>query len=148
MSPGGNHTVAIINGTEKYKHLKSALVDIIKEVSELKTLSVDQNKFEIEYFLCCDLKFLAIFCGVESVTSTYPCVLCTCPSSKHADMTIDWSFLMSKKVQGPLNQYLRITDVLFNLLIMDLQRYDAVARRSTPPRKSHYVCREALVFYQ
>ena len=50
---GGNHTLAIINGTEKYEHLKTALADIIKEVSELKTLLVDQNKFEIEYFLCC-----------------------------------------------------------------------------------------------
>jgi len=48
MSPGGNHTLAIINGTEKLNTLKTALADIIKEVSELKTLSVDQNKFEIE----------------------------------------------------------------------------------------------------
>jgi len=164
MSPGGIHTLAIINGTEKYEHLKTALADTIKEVSELKTLSVDQNKFEIEYFLCCDLKFLAIVCGVESATSTYPCIWCTCPSSKRADMTIEWSIsdeqngartikgiitcqkqpksknlgcincplfpsiAIDHVVPDILHLYLRITDVLFNLLIMDLQRYDAVAR--------------------
>ena len=50
MSPGGNHTLAIINGTEKYELLQMALADIIKEVNELKTLSIDQHHFEIEFF--------------------------------------------------------------------------------------------------
>ena len=38
-----------------------------------------------------------------------------------------------------LHLYLRITDVLFNLLIVDLQRYDAVAKSSNPAWKSRYL---------
>ena len=50
MSPSGNHTIAIINGSEKYEHLQIALADIIAEVRELKNLTVQQHNFEIEYF--------------------------------------------------------------------------------------------------
>ena len=35
MSPKGNHTTAIINGTENYDLLKMSLSDIIKEVEQL-----------------------------------------------------------------------------------------------------------------
>lgn len=40
MSPSGNHTIAIINGSEKYEYLATALADIITEVHELNTLTV------------------------------------------------------------------------------------------------------------
>ena len=49
------------------------------------------------------------------------------------------SIAIDHVVPDILHLYLRITDVLLNLLIMDLQKYDAVARQSTPPRESHYV---------
>ena len=50
MSPSGNHTIAIINGSENYECLKIAFADIITEVCELKILTVNQHNFEIEYF--------------------------------------------------------------------------------------------------
>ena len=50
MSPCGNHTLAIINGTENYKALKNTLSDLIKEVTELKSITVNELTFEIEYF--------------------------------------------------------------------------------------------------
>ena len=92
MSPSGNHTIAIINGSEKYECLATALADIIKEVRELKQLNVNQHIFEIEYFLCSDLKFLAMICGIESATSNYSCVWCKCSSSEHHNMAKHWSF--------------------------------------------------------
>ena len=167
MSPSGNHTIAIINGSEKYEHLETALRDVIAEVCELQTLTVNHYVFEIEYFLCSDLKFLAIICGIEAAMSNYSCVWCKCPSSQRYDMSKEWSFsdtengartnddiisCCGKKpksqkfgcIHPPLFQniaidhvipdilhlYLRITDVLFNLLILDIRRYDAVTKYS------------------
>ena len=167
MSPSCNHTIAIVNGSEKYEHLKTALGDVITEACELKTLTVDQYNFEIEYFLCSDLKFLAIVCGIEAATSKYSCIWCKCPSSECYDTSKEWSFSDTEKgartnddiischkqrkslkfgcIHPPLFQnvaidhvipdilhlYLRITDILFNLLILDIRRYDAVATTSS-----------------
>ena len=155
-----------INGSEKYEHLQIALADIIAEVRELKNLTVHQHSFEIEYFLCSDLKLLAIICGIESATSKYSCVWCKCPSSERFDMSKEWSFLNEENgarmvddiischrkpksqkfgcihpplfpnividhiIPDILHFYLRITDVLFNLIILDIRRYDAVVKIS------------------
>ena len=73
-SPKGNHSVAILNGTENYDDLRDALSDICEEVENLTTLNVDGLTFPLEYFLCSDLKFLTIICGIKSATSTYPCI--------------------------------------------------------------------------
>ena len=50
MSPSGNHTLAIINDTENYELLKTALADIITEVSKLHSLYIDEHDFKVEYF--------------------------------------------------------------------------------------------------
>jgi len=84
----GNHTLAIINGTESYDRLKVALEDIITEVYNLETVEVNGNTFEIEYFLCADLKYLAMVCGIGAANSTHWCV---CPSSELANMEKEWS---------------------------------------------------------
>ena len=91
MSPKGNHTIAIINGTENYDHLKTSLSDIIKEVEELKSITVNGTTFEVTFFFCSDLKFLAIACGIESATATYSCIWCKCPSSERYNMSKNWS---------------------------------------------------------
>ena len=169
MSPSGNHTLAIINDTENYELLKTALADIITEVSKLHSLYIDEHNFKVEYFLCCDLTSV---CGIESALSTYPCVWCKCPSSQRYNMEMHWSF--SDKQMGArtiddiischkrpksqkfgcanpplfpiaidhvvpdiLHLHLRITDVLFNLLIVDIQRYDAVTRISNPAKSKY-----------
>ena len=48
MSPKGNHTIAIINGSKNY----DALSDIIKEVAEFTEIEVNGITSKIEYFLC------------------------------------------------------------------------------------------------
>lgn len=90
-SPKGNHSVAILIGTENYDDLKDAWSDICEEVENLTTLNVDGLTFPLEYFLCSDLKFHAIICGIESATSTYPCIWCTCSKSEGHDMDKTWS---------------------------------------------------------
>lgn len=70
MSPQGNHTLIIINGTVDYDVLRTSLSDLIEEVKHLSTLMINDVTFPIEFYLCGDLKFLAIICGIESATAT------------------------------------------------------------------------------
>ena len=156
MSSKGNHTIAIINSTERFDLLRESLSNLIQEVKTLLSITVNEFTFPIEYYLCGDLKFLAIVCGIESAMATYSCVWCTCASSERHDMSKDWSITDVDKgartidsiischkksknkrlgcIHLPLFQtiavdhtipdilhlYLRITDVLFNLLITDI----------------------------
>ena len=55
MSARGSHTIAI---PEDYEKLTIALRDVIAEVETLTFITTGDDKFEIEYFLCSDLKFL------------------------------------------------------------------------------------------
>ena len=91
-SPRGNHTIAIINSTEKYEDLEIALSDIQSEVQTLTSITFDGMNFPIEYFLCSDLKFLAIICGIESATCKHACIWCKCPASERHNMKAEWSF--------------------------------------------------------
>lgn len=183
MSPCGNHTLAIINGTEDYEALKNSLSDLIKEVTELKSITVNELTFEIEYFFCSDMKFLAIVYGIEAATAIYSCVWCKCPSSDRYDMTKKWSFSNKEKgartnddivachlkksrhekygcihppmfhsididhvIPDILHLYLRITDVLFNLLIVDIRRYDEIEKTTASNiTQSNY--RDQLEFF-
>ena len=49
---------------EKYDYLKAALEDIIKEVTELKTIKTETNEYTIEYYPGDDWKFLALVTGI------------------------------------------------------------------------------------
>ena len=136
-------------------------------------MTVNQYVFEIEYFLCSDLKFLAIICGIEAAMSNYSCVWCKCPSSQCYDMSKEWFFSDTENgartnddiischkkpksqkfgcIHPPLFQniaidhiipdilhlYLRITDVLFNLLILNIQRYAKNSNNGQP--KENYL---------
>ena len=164
MSPKGNHTIAIINGSEKYDTLKAALADIIKEVAELTEIEVNGIIFKIEYFLCSDLKFLALICGIEAANSIYSCIWCKCSSADRHDMKKEWSISDTNKgartiqdiischtkpkprnfncshpplfctipihhvIPDVLHLFLRVTDVLFDLLVMDIRRHDAIEK--------------------
>ena len=88
MSFRGNHTIAILNVPEDYEKLAIALRDIIAEVQTLTSISIGDQKFEIEYFLCSDLKFLAILCGIEAANSTYTC---KSPADERYNMEKQWS---------------------------------------------------------
>ena len=97
MSPKGNHTLAIINGTEDYELLKTSLSDLVEEVEHLSSIMIKGVTVPIEFYLGGDLKFLAIICGIQSAMATYSCVWCTCPSSERYDMTKEWSITDPEK---------------------------------------------------
>ena len=54
------------------KHSK----DILNKVRNLQSVVIDDVVYDIEYFFCADMKFLAICMGIESASSTFSCVWC------------------------------------------------------------------------
>lgn len=182
MSPKGNYTLAIINGSEKNDVLRTALSDIIKEVSDLTTIEVNGINFKVEYFHCCDLKFLALSCGIDAANSKYACIWCKCPSGERHDMSIEWSISDTKKgahtieditscttkpksqkyncshpllfptiaiehvIPDVLHLFLRVTDVLFNLLVLDIRKHDAI-NASTHPKSTTQLNFTTLEFF-
>ena len=70
-SPTGNCSLALINTTEGYDNLSEALEDIIDEVKHLHCVIVDGVSYDLQYFFCADMKFLAICMGIEAANSAY-----------------------------------------------------------------------------
>ena len=165
-SPGGNHTVAILNTTEDYDYLAEPLKEVLDEIKVTNNIMVDETEYTIEWFLGADLKFLALCTSIGGANSKYACIWCKCPSADRHDIKRKWSinnitegartideikFLSAlPKSRSPdekysckeqplfpfipightipdiLHLFLRITDVLINLLILDLRTHDAV----------------------
>ena len=51
-SPGGNHIIALLNSQEKYKYLSEAVKDITSDIKSIKTLTIDGQNFNINFFVC------------------------------------------------------------------------------------------------
>lgn len=165
-SPGGNHTIALLNTGENYTDLLESLEDIRDEIQHLKSLSLDGVQYGVEFFLGADWKYLALIIGIEAANARYSCIWCTCPSEDRHDISKEWSFrdkdkgartiediqrLAALKKRGSvkfgcarqpifpsipidhvipdvLHLFLRICDVLINLLILELRRLDGIEK--------------------
>ena len=68
-SPGGNHTVAILNTTEDYDYLAEPLKEVLDEIKDTKNIMVDETEYTIEWFLGADLKFLALCTSIGGANS-------------------------------------------------------------------------------
>jgi len=158
-SPGGNHVIALVNTEEKYEQLSEALKDIEKEIQSTQYLTIDDHKFKIEYFFSADMKYLAVCLGLQAANANYSCIWCKCPKQQRHDTGKTWEnelrtikeitqFAPKKKygcIQQPLfpsipidhvipdilHLFLRISDVLINLLILELRRMDGIAKTTT-----------------
>jgi hypothetical protein len=72
------------------------LSDLINEMEESKTIKVDDNIYEIEYFLGGDWKFLASVCGIGAANADYACIWCKCPKLQRYNTNKVWSILDPK----------------------------------------------------
>ena len=90
-APRGNHTIALINTTEEYDNLVEALDDITTEINNLKSLTVNNVLYDLEFYFAADMKFEAICIGIESASSTYSCIWCKCPAMERHNITKTWS---------------------------------------------------------
>ena len=91
MAADGNHTVAVLKVKEDYKNLKEELQDIINEVEHLKFVDFNGIKYDIDWYLGGDWKFLAMVCGIGNAISEFPCIWCKCQSCDKFDVTKEWS---------------------------------------------------------
>ena len=69
------------------------LQDVIKDVDIISKngIEVDGEKFEVDFYLGADWKFLATVCGIESPNCTHACVWCTCPKGERYNGEKEWS---------------------------------------------------------
>ena len=89
-SPGENHIIAMINSQEKYIHLSEAVTDIANDIQLTKLITVDGHEFNIEFFLGADMKFVAIYLGLEAANATYSCIWCKCLAGERHDTSKLW----------------------------------------------------------
>ena len=167
MSEKGNYVLAIIKATEDYKSIRDSLSDLIEEMRNLHSIEVDGDKYDIEYFLGGDWKFLATICGIGCANQDYACIWCKCPRLCRWDTTKKWSIRdtsmgartvkeitehsrkkqfnckfpplfdfipMDHVVIDTLHLFLRISDVLIALLILELRTQDCIGRKQTFPK--------------
>ena len=90
-SPCGNHTIVLLNAGEDYNKLAESLEDIQDEIKQLKSITVNDVVYTIEFFLGADWKFLALCVGIEAANAKYSCIWCTCPSESRHDTSKTWS---------------------------------------------------------
>ena len=64
---------------ENYEQLKDCLNEIFIQIEQLNEIEIDNDIFETELFLSCDLKFQALLSGINSANAEYPCVWCKAP---------------------------------------------------------------------
>ena len=74
MGEKGNYILAIIKTTEGYENLQESLSDLRNEMQLLKTITVNNHNYNIEYFLGGDRKFLACVCGLGAANQDYACI--------------------------------------------------------------------------
>ena len=164
-SDSGNHLIAILQVPEKYEHLKCGLNNICKEVESTSTLEVDDETYTIEIFLGGDMKFLLMTCGLNSAIDT-PKSWSVIDPEKGARTISEIKELAGKRRRGnkygcveqplfpsipishvvidTLHLLLRISDVLMNLLLADLERHDELKKlnlREFDLSKLHYMAK-------
>jgi hypothetical protein len=79
MSASGNHTFAVVKGSESYETLNDSFGAVFQEINDLievSEITIDNSKFDLEFFLGGDYKFLLIMLGMKSATSNFACVWC------------------------------------------------------------------------
>jgi len=85
------YILAIIKTTESYEHLQESLSDLRNEMQLVKTITVNNHNYHIEYFLGGDWMFLACVCGLGAAKQDYACIWCKCPRLQRWDINKQWS---------------------------------------------------------
>ena len=85
--------MCIFRAPESYECLSVCLANVIEEVEFISNngIEVDREKFEVEFYLGADWKFLATVCGIESPNCTHACIWCTCPKGERYSADKEWS---------------------------------------------------------
>ena len=152
----------MLNSQEKYEYLSEAVKDIANEIQSIQSITIDGQKFNIQFFLGADMKYLAICLGIQAAHAKYSCIWCKCPAEQRHDISKSWCSVedggrtveeiqrlaLGKNTEKygcihqplfpsiPINQvipdilhlFLRISNILTNLLILELRRMDGIEK--------------------
>ena len=147
MSGKGNYCLGIVKMDENFESL-SAFHDLVEEMENLSEIQINDKIYTCEYYLGGDWKFLACVCGLSCVNADHACIWCSCTKRERYDIDKEFSFSrttelmmewaqkkkygckyppifkfipMDRVIIDALHLFLRITDRLISLLIMDLR---------------------------
>lgn len=76
---------------ENYEDLKVCLRELIEELSVIESVTIGEKTYAVKKCFVADWKCLALLMGLNSASSTYPCIWCKCPQSKFYNNYIEWS---------------------------------------------------------
>lgn len=97
MGEKGNYVLAIVKTQEKYENLRDSLLELKNEMSSSQDIMVNNQKYNIEYFLGGDWKFLACVCGLGPANQDFACMQCQCPRIQKGETAKVWSITDESK---------------------------------------------------
>jgi hypothetical protein len=107
MSASGNHTFAVVKGSESYETLNDLFRAVFQEINDLIEVSgitIDNSKFNLEFFLGGNYEFLLIMLGMKSATSNFACVWCKVKKENRWQMDKDLNCYNSPPLRCILQQ--------------------------------------------
>ena len=165
----GNNVICLINGEESYEKLQHGLAEIITELDALPSMTFDNRKVTIQYYLGGDYKFILKVLGLEAANSSYPCAWCkvhkdhkhvlteVSPKRTLADMKACRESKTKSRKYGCVNEplfpfipienvvadslhlFLRVTDRLLRLLVCQCRFQDGIQQTKVITSKNKHM---------
>ena len=107
MSARGNHTIAIVKGSEKYETLKESFANVFSDINDLNSgnkITINGKEIALEFFLGGDYKFILIMLGLKGATSFYACAWCKVHKDKRWDMNYEEDYYNKPPLQRTLRE--------------------------------------------
>lgn len=107
MSAKGNHTIAVVNGSEKYETLQESFETAFSEINSLikkGTITVDGEEVKLEFFLGGNYKFLLTLMGLKGATSLYACLWCKIHKDKRWETDKEFHYFNSPPMMRKLQE--------------------------------------------
>ena len=82
---------------ENYDQVKGCLKETLELLKDIESITIDDKIYHIKKYFAGDLKFLALVYGINSATSDYPCLWCTCNMRNVFDINASWPISRSQK---------------------------------------------------
>ena len=111
MSASGNHTFAIVKGSETYETLQDSFGMIFQEINNLikvGEITINDSKLNLEYFVGGDYKFLLIMMGMKAATSNFACVWCKIHKDNRWEMDKDLDYYNSVPIKCTLQEIINM----------------------------------------
>jgi hypothetical protein len=90
--------------SENHENVERSLKEVLKEVEGFDFVEIDGKSFRIIKYLTGDLKFLALFMGIMSANSKYPCVWCKRSKCDFKDIHKEFSIIDKQKMARTLEE--------------------------------------------